>query len=117
MICDFEKLQEKLHESIEKNGLNSEQTRKISKKYNELINLYYKNETQYHEGDMMGIKYMESIKCLKKITRDFVKFPTIKEWNYYAKENDLLNSESLKYISGNSWHDLRNRILAEEYKK
>ena len=61
----------------------------------------------------MYIKYLESINCLRKIARDFVRFPTIKEWNYYAKENNLLNSESLKYISGNSWHDLRNRILSE----
>lgn len=117
MISDFEKLQKKLNESVEKNGLNSEQTRKISKRYNELINLYYRNEKQYHEGELMEIKYIESVKSLRKITSDFVKFPTIKEWNYYAKENDLLNSESLKYISGNTWHDLRNRILAEEYKK
>ena len=55
-------------------------------------------------------KYVQSIKDLKKITKDFIRFPTIKEWNHYAKEKDLLNSESLKYISGNSWHNLRNKI-------
>ena len=61
----------------------------------------------------MHDSYLKSIKNLKKITKDFVKFPTIKEWNYYAKENNLLSSESLKYISGNSWHDLRNRISSK----
>lgn len=115
MISDFEKLRGKLHESIERNGIDSEQTRKISNRYNELINSYYENERQYRKDEVMGIKYIESVKCLKKITKDFVKFPTIKEWNYYAKENGLLNSESLKYISGNTWHNLRNRILAEGY--
>lgn len=113
MINDFEKLRKKLHEAIEKNGLDSEQTRKISTRYNELVNSYYKKERQYRENSIMGIKYRESIRCLKQISRDFAKFPTIKEWNHYAKEKNLLNSESLKYISGNSWHDLRNKISIE----
>lgn len=60
-------------------------------------------------------KYIDSVKSLKKITGDFINFPTINEWNHYAKENDFLNSESLKYISGNNWHDLRNKILSEIY--
>ncbi len=110
MISDFEKLRKKLEESIEVNGLDSEQTRKLSQRYNELVNFYYQNEKQYRKDNPIYIKYVESIKYLKKITKDFVEFPTIREWNYYAKENDLLNSESLKYISGSNWHDLRNRI-------
>ena len=110
MINDFEKLRNKLHESIEINGLNSEQTKKISQRYNEMVNEYYKNARQYHKGSLMYIKYIESIEALRKITRDFVEFPTIKAWNHYAKENDLLNSESIKYISGYNWHDLRNSI-------
>lgn len=113
MIKNFEKLRAKLHESIEVNGLNSEKTRNISKKYNELINSYYEEEKQYHEDNIMYITYLASIKSLKKITKDFIKFPSIKEWNYYAKENNLLNSESLKYISGNTWHELRNKILSD----
>ncbi|MCI8470181.1 MAG: aspartyl-phosphate phosphatase Spo0E family protein [Clostridia bacterium] len=110
MVNDFEKLREKLHASIEENGLNSEKTRKISEKYNELVNIHYQKERQYNSNNIMYVKYIESVKSLRKITRDFVEFPTIKEWNHYAKENDLLNSESLKYISGSSWHDLRNKI-------
>lgn len=113
MVSDFEKLRKKLHESIKINGLGSEQTMKISNRYNDLVNSYYQNERQYHQGELMHIKYLKSLKCLKMITKDFIKFPTIKEWNHYAKENDLLNSESLKYISGNTWHELRNRILSE----
>ncbi len=110
MINDFEKLRKKLEESIEVNGLDSEQTRKLSQRYNELVNFYYQNERQYRKDNPIYIKYVESIKYLRKITKDFVEFPTIREWNYYAKENDLLNSESLKYISGSNWHELRNRI-------
>ncbi len=111
MINDFERIREKLHQSIEIYGLHSEKTKKVSDKCNELINSYYRNEKQYHKSNLMYVKYRESIKELKNITKDFIEFPTIKKWNYYAKENNLLNSESLKYISGNDWHDLRNRIL------
>ena len=113
MINDFEKLRKKLHGAIELYGLDSEKTKKISKRYNKLVNVYYLNEKQYHEGTFMHVKYLESIACLKKITRDFIKFPTITEWNHYAKENVLLNSESLKYISGKDWHELRNAISSE----
>ena len=111
MTHNFEKLRQKLDESIETTGLSSEKTKKISIRYNELVNNYYEKEQQYHKGNFMYRKYLESIKNLKKITRDFMKFPTIKEWNHYAKENNLLNTESLKYISGCTWHDLRNKIL------
>lgn len=113
MINDFEKLRGKLHEAIDVYGLNSEKTKKLSKRYNQLVNGYYQNERQYRDGDFMYKKYTESIIYLRKITKDFMKFPTIKEWNHYAKENNLLNSESLKYISGSNWHNLRNTILAE----
>lgn len=44
MISDFKELREKLHKSIEMSGLHSERTEKISKRYNELVNLYYQNE-------------------------------------------------------------------------
>ena len=113
MINNFEKLRNKLNEIIEMYGLHSEKTQKISRRYDELVNNYYQNERQYHEGSIMHIKYLESIQCLRKITKDFIKFPTIEEWNYYAKKNRLLNSESLKYISGSSWHNLRNKIISE----
>ncbi len=110
MINDFEKLRTKLHESIAIYGLDSEQTRKISERYNELVNFYYQNERQYHKDNVMNVKYLESVKYLRNIASEFIKFPTIQEWNCYAKQKNLLNSESLKYISGNDWHDLRNRI-------
>ena len=94
MLNRFERLREKLNNSIEKYGIESEKTRKLSDKFNKLLNK----------------KYIESIKTLEKITSDFSKFPTINEWNKYAKEKDLLCSESIKYITGINWHELRNRI-------
>ena len=109
----FEKLRKKLDKAIEKYGLNSKETKEISQKFDKLVNSYYEKEAQYAEDNTMYIKYSESIKALKKITKDFSKYPTIKEWNNYAKENKLLSTESIKYITGINWHELRNRIKSE----
>lgn len=110
MIDEFEELRLKLHKSIEENGLHSEKTFKISERYNKLVNLHYQNERQYRENNIMYENYKESVKSLRKLTEELIDFPTIKVWNCFAKENNLLNSESIKYISGSSWHGLRNRI-------
>lgn len=109
----FKKLQNELHKNIEKYGLNSEKTRKISEKYNKLVNSYYEKERLYHEGNLMHIKYKLSLSKLRQITIEFGKFPSIEEWNQYAKQLNFLSSESIKYISGNNWHDLRNRTMTE----
>lgn len=57
--------------------------------------------------------YLDSMFGLRKISKIFGEFPTIDEWNKYAKENYLLNSESIKYISGLDWNKLRNQIKKE----
>lgn len=113
MINDFEKFRRKLHRSIERFGLNSKETKKISERFDKLVNEYYDKERQYKEDNIMKKVYIESIEKLRKITKIFSKFPSINEWNIYAKENNLLCSESIKYISGLNWHQLRNRILSE----
>ncbi|MCI8640981.1 MAG: hypothetical protein HFJ59_03805 [Clostridia bacterium] len=109
----FEKLRIRLEISIDKNGLDSKKTKKLIEEFEKLVNSYYKNELQYHEESIMYIKYKESIKELENISKNFSKFPTIDEWNKYAKEHNLLCSESIKYISGINWHDLRNRIKTQ----
>ena len=86
MINNFERIREKLHESIEKNGINSEKTKRISERFDKLVNSYYINERKYNTNCLMYIKYTESIKHMKKITKEFAKFPSIDEWNKYAKE-------------------------------
>ena len=113
MINDFEKLRKKLNESVVKNGLNSEKTKKISEKFNKLVNSLYESEKRYDKTNILYIKYEESIFHLTKITKEFAKFPSIEEWNKYAKEKYLLNLESLKYISGLNWHHLRSKIWSK----
>ena len=109
----FEKLQKRLHIAIDKYGLHSEKTMKISNRYEKLVNNQYDNEKQYHSGNLMQIKYQESIKQIKKIAKESSSVPSIEEWNSYAKDKCLLSSESIKYISGSNWHNLRNRIMSE----
>ena len=77
MVDEFEGLRNKLHQAIEEGGLHSVKTIKISKKYNDLINFHYQNERQYHPDNLMYQKYVESLQYLRKITKDFIEFPTI----------------------------------------
>lgn len=107
----FERLREKLNRSIEENGLDSEKTQKISREFDELLNSYYKKEKMYSEKSIIYQEYQKSINELEKITKEFGEFPSVEEWNKYAKEKNLLTSESLKYVSGLNWKDLKNLML------
>lgn len=113
----IEKLRTKLYESINREGLNSKNTRKISEKLDLLINEYYKKEKEYEKDSVMIYEYQIAYDKLKQLTLDFGEFPSINSWNYYAKQNTYLNSESIKYISGLDWNKLRQKILYEIRKK
>lgn len=111
-MSEIEQLRNKLHEAIDKYGINAEETRKISVEMDKLL-----NNRGYNEKNLMYNKYLESMFELRKITKLFAKFPSVDEWNKYAKENLLLNSESIKYISGLNWHKLKDRIKNDLNKK
>lgn len=113
----IENLRIKLHKAIEKYGLNSEQTQKISKELDELINYFNKQQRLFPDNSKTSKEYNLSIEKLKQLTIDFNEFPTVESWNYYARSNKLLSSETLKYISGLNWHELREKILFEIYQK
>ena len=113
----IENLRIKLHKAIEKFGLNSEQTQKISKELDELINYFNKQQRLFPDNSKTSEEYNLSIEKLKQLTIDFNEFPTVESWNYYARSNKLLSSETLKYISGLNWHELREKILFEIYQK
>lgn len=117
VLRKIEKLRKKLHDVIEKEGINSEYAAKISKELDELINEFNKKQQVFSNDNNMKSAYEKSITKLKQITTDFGGFPTIKEWDYFAKDNNLLSSESIKYISKLNWHELREKILYEINKK
>lgn len=109
---EVEELRKKLHEAIDKYGINSEEVYKISTEMDKLLNKH-----GYDDKNVMYNKYLDSMYELRKITKLFAKFPTVEEWNRYAKENLLLNSESIKYFSGLNWHKLKDRIKNDLNKK
>lgn len=114
---EIERKRRRLHESIEKNGINSKETRKISIEVDNLLNEYYNKVKQYNEGNTMIVFYEKSLKELKDLMLDLGGFPNIKLWNEYALKNNCLNSASLEYISGLNWHKLEKKIRLELIKK
>lgn len=117
VLRKIEKLRKKLHDVIEKEGINSEDAAKISKELDELINEFNKKQQVFSNDNNMKSAYEKSIIKLKQITIDFGSFPSVREWDYFAKDNNLLSSESIKYISKLNWHELREKILYEINKK
>lgn len=117
VLGKIERLRKKLHATIEKYGLESAQVQKISKELDELINEYMKRQKNYQEGNIMINEYNIAIEELERLTIESGEFPSIEKWNEYAKEKVFLNSESIKYISGLNWHELRDFILYKIDKK
>lgn len=114
---EIETKRKRLHESIEKNGINSKETRKISIEIDNLLNKYYKKAKQYNEKNTMTVFYEKSLKELKDLMLDLGEFPSLRLWNEYASKNNCLNSASLEYISGLNWHKLEKKIRLELIKK
>lgn len=108
-------LRNKLHKSIKKHGVNAEETRKISDEMDKLINEYYNNiqRISYPADSEMKVYYEQSYKALKTITQQLKRFPSTQEWNQHAKENYLLSSTSMQYISKLNWNYLRTKVLRE----
>lgn len=108
-------LRNKLHKSIKKYGVNAEETRKISDEMDKLINEYYDNiqQIEYPTDSEMKVYYEQSYKQLKIVTQQLERFPAVQEWNKFAKENCLLSSMSMQYISKLNWNYLRTKVLRE----
>ena len=86
----IDELKQKLHDSIKKYGIDSEETYKVSRELDKKIVNYYENST------MLNL-YKKSKIGFEEYRKQFGR-PSTKEWNKYAKENDFLCSESMKYI-------------------
>lgn len=108
-------LQKKLDKNIYKNGLKDKQTIQISNKIDELISNYYNSikKRKYPTESTMKLFYDISYEELKKNTMQNDRFPEVGEWNKYAREYDLLSSESIKYMSMLDWKYLRVKVNRE----
>ena len=112
MQLRIERLRSELHDSIINKGVNHKDTYKLSAKMDYLINKYYlkKHDKFYPQNSVMYDHYKKSYMGLKNMSIQMGSFPSIEEWNEYAKQNACLSSVSLQYISNLSWHELRNKI-------
>lgn len=115
IYAEIKKVRKKLNDSIDRYGIESENTMEHSIKINALINEYYRSrETiRYPHNSNMHKYYHKSYDALKSITEEFGEFPTIKNWNKHAKENNCLSSSSMQYISKLDWNKLRTKIFTE----
>lgn len=119
IYLEIRKLRKKLDDSVEKNGTESDITKKISLEMDALINEYYKNKKirEYpHTSDIIT-NYEKSYKKLKSITQEFNEFPSTKAWNKFAQENNFLSSTAMQYVSKLDWNKLRDKIKAEIHAK
>lgn len=108
-------LQKKLNESIQKNGLSHKRTVQLSREIDDLINEYYNSiEIRvYPTKSVIPYYYNVSYNRLQYLTYENNRFPTVAEWNTYAKENRLLSSESMKYVSKLNWDYLEIKVNRE----
>lgn len=108
-------LQRKLDSSITKNGLSDNKTVELSLEIDELINNYYKQTEvrKYPDDSPFPYYYNVSYNRLKDYTEEKNKFPNVQEWNRYAKANNLLSTESIKYIAILKWDYLKIKVERE----
>lgn len=108
-------LRKQLEKSIKQNGLNSKITMELSDNFNNLINQYYEQnkEIKFPTNSKMNYFYKIAYEKLKEITENNKKFPTVKQWNRLAMENNLLSNISLEYISNLDWNYLQIKVERE----
>lgn len=111
----IKRLRTKLEKAIKEKGLNSIEVRELSDEMDRLLNEYEESIkiVDFPKDSEMLEYYKISYEKLKKITSDFKKFPTVAEWNHYAKENNLLSNSSLEYISKLNWKYLKIKVERE----
>lgn len=108
----IEKLRKKMYQCIQKYGIASEQTNKVSMQLDEIINQYYRMRTFPPDSKMK--EYFDiSYEALKKYFSKYRTFATIEEWNHFAKENNYLSSISIEYITQLKWRELERLITTE----
>ena len=113
---EIKNLQSKLNNGIQQDKLNDKQIIELSNEIDKLINHYYSLSMQVRKfpiNSKMKTFYDASYKELIKITIKNGKFPELEEWNKYAKENNLLSTESMKYITELEWKYIRLKVNKE----
>lgn len=104
----IEKLKQKMNTYINKYGLDSNKTQKISKELDEYINIHNQRNIK------MCQYYYNSIEGIKAYIKQYDNIPNVREWNNYALEKNYLSSESIKYMSGkkfSNWCKIQKKYM------
>lgn len=106
---------QRLQKTINKYGMKSKETRIVSDEMDKLIQEYYESTKvmEYPPESEILENYKISYRNLKEITSENKRFPTIENWNKYAKTNKCLNHITMQYISKLDWNYLRTKVLSE----
>lgn len=85
--------------------LNRKDTTEIEQGFCEYVNDIYSKQVSQN--------YQKSYENLKIVTKTLKSFPTIEQWNNYAKVEECLNHISLQYITRLDWHKLKRKVEKE----
>lgn len=114
MLKTLERLKNNLYLNINKYGLSSLESTKVTKEIDYIITDFLKKEKQFPKKNFMYKQYKITYQKLKKLSGEFNENITVEAWNKYAKKNNYLNSESIKYISGLNWNELKLKMKLEK---
>ena len=64
----------------------------------------------------MYAQYRKAYRKLVLLTSQFNENISVEAWNKYAKDNNYLSVESMKFISGLNWNELKSKIDLEKNK-
>lgn len=66
---------------------------------------------------MVTNPYEESLDALKVYLSVVKVIPTEKEWNHYAREQNLLSSKSLEYYYGSRFNQMCKKLIKKRKKR
>ncbi len=114
LLGKIKKYRKLLYKNIDIYGINSREVREISLILDNLINKYLKEENNldYSINSKTRKDYLNSYYNLLKVSKDFG-FPTVQEWNHYAKNYGYLSAKSIEYISKKNWKKLKEKVEIE----
>lgn len=115
LFSQIKKYRKILTKTITKTGIHSKETTEISNQIDRLIVQYYKQtKTISFPTESSTNQFFEkSYQALKIVTLDNNKFPTVEQWNQFAKKNDCLSHKSLEYITRLDWNYLEIKVERE----
>lgn len=115
LFSQIKKYRKILNKTISKTGIYSDETKNISNQIDRLIVQYYQQTKAitFPTESSTNQFFEKSYQALKIVTINNNKFPTVTEWNEFAKKNNCLCHKSLEYITRLDWNYLEIKVQRE----